>query len=355
MYGLRDQVRAIPDANATPTQIKQAVAVLDSSYKKAKQVLDGMRIVLLNTIVSTDLNQTKVDAYKTTVDGLSSSLQVANTSFVSYRKQVLAAVVDTGSGVVVGLGDETADISYQTTLVNSQNALFNTEMSLKNAKLNYDTIFQNKDIQLALVQNAIADASVSYQDALSKLNKLSARAPIAGVIGTVLVDVGQEVSAGTPLFTLISSDNQLVEVYVSAEESKFLLLGQDAHVEYAGDTYSGVVMSISSVADKNTLYKVVVGLDRPVDLIGDVVNVTFPIRVSSPVLPLNAITPISEYTGAIWIVQGTGLQQINVRLGRVWDDYVQIDSIIPPAYAVVLSDVSNYDEEKFVLKEEQQE
>ena len=352
LYALREKIRNINENQPTPAQIQDGVTLLDSGYKKAKFVLDGMKTVFLNTIVSVNLSQTMINGYKSSMDGLNSSLQLADTAFVAYRKQIISLLANGGSGAIVEVGNENADISYQTTLVNTQNTLFNTELGLKTAKSNYDTIVQNKDVQLALVQNSIADANVAYQDILTKFNKLSVRASISGVIWSVLVDVGQEVAPGTPLFTLISSDNQLVEVFVSAEESKYLQLDQYAKVDYAGESYTGTVMSISSVADKNTLYKVVVGLDRPVDLIGDVVNVSFPLRVSTPVLPINAITPISQYTGSIWILYGTGLQKIDVQIWRVRDDYVQIQSPLAPNLTVVLNDVSNFDEEKFVLKKE---
>jgi multidrug resistance efflux pump len=53
---------------------------------------------------------------------------------------------------------------------------------------------------------------------LKQFNKLTVTAPIRGTISDVLVDVGQELSVGTPVFGIVSTDNQLVEISVTADE-----------------------------------------------------------------------------------------------------------------------------------------
>ncbi|MBQ7617048.1 hypothetical protein IJS64_03550 [bacterium] len=52
-------------------------------------------------------------------------------------------------------------------------------MALKNAKLALDTILENKDIQLDMLSNAIVDAKIAYETALTSYNKLSVRSPVS--------------------------------------------------------------------------------------------------------------------------------------------------------------------------------
>jgi hypothetical protein len=58
---------------------------------------------------------------------------------------------------------------------------------LKNAKIAYDTVLDNKDVQLAILDNAIVSAKIGYESALTQYNKLSVRSPVTGIIGEVLV------------------------------------------------------------------------------------------------------------------------------------------------------------------------
>jgi hypothetical protein len=53
-------------------------------------------------------------------------------------------------------------------------------------------------------------------------------------------------------------------------------------------------LSVSSVADRNTLYKVSIGFEAEVSLLGDVASVQLPISLPYSVLPLNVVTPISQ-------------------------------------------------------------
>jgi len=75
-----------------------------------------------------------------------------------------------------------AEVSYDTTRINIDNAKFSTEVGVKSAETNYETLQKNKDIQLGMANNAVSEANLAYQDALSRFNNLSVESPIDGVI-----------------------------------------------------------------------------------------------------------------------------------------------------------------------------
>jgi multidrug resistance efflux pump len=72
--------------------------------------------------------------------------------------------------------------------INSENTLFSAELALKNAKINNDTAIKNREAQLSLLENAMVDAQISYQNSQVSYAKLSVRSPIDGTIGSIFVD-----------------------------------------------------------------------------------------------------------------------------------------------------------------------
>lgn len=54
---------------------------------------------------------------------------------------------------------------------------------------------------------------------------------------------------------------------MSSDELQYLRVGQDVEVVSAGVVYSGQIQSIPRVADKSMQYRVVIGLDRPLDVL----------------------------------------------------------------------------------------
>jgi hypothetical protein len=138
------------------------------------------------------------------------------------------------------------------------------------------------------------------------------------------------------LFTVSSNDQQSIEVYVNADERSYLVKDQFAKILYDGQEITGTILSISSVADRNTLYKVSIGFEAEVSSLGDVASVKLPISLPYSVLPLNVVTPISQNKGFVWLYDGTGLQRQDVVLGRVWESYIEILSGLSSEMDVVL-------------------
>lgn len=346
LYKIKDQVSNLSIQISTVEDIDNQSAILGNAYSQASTFLDDMRDVLINTVSSTQLSQSAIDWLKSTIDWQKSSLQIANSTFVAYRKQVESST----SSWSVDIAKQNAQIQYDTVRINSENTLFNTELALKNAKINYDTAIKNRESQLSLLENAMVDSQLSYQNSQITYAKLSVRSPIDGTIWTILVDKWQEIWIWTPLFTVVSSSDQMVEVYVTAEENKYLTIDQDILVKYNEETISWKIKSISSVANQSMLYKVIILLDKPVSLVGEVVTVILPIKVTNVLLPLNAVNVLEENSGFIYILKKNQPLKYNISLGKIQWDMIEIVSPLSPAMEVITSDISNYDKEKFNLK-----
>lgn len=347
LYKAKEQITNLSLNISSNQDIDSQSLILENTYIQANKFLDDMRDVLINSIASTVLTQPTIDWYKATIDWIKTSLQIANATFVWYRKQIQSSMTTSWS---VEIWKENAQIQYDTTRINAENALFNTDLNLKNAKVSYDTAIKNRDAQLSLLENAMVDAQISYQNAQITYAKLSVRSPIDGTIWSILVDKWQEIWIWTPLFTVVSSSDQMVEVYVTAEENKYLKLDQTILVKYNEETISWKIKSISSIADKSMLYKVIVELDKSIPLVWDVATVILPIQVTNVLLPLNSVNVLDENSGFIYILKKDQPLKYNVSLGKIQWDMIEILSPLSPAMEIITSDISNYDKEKFKLK-----
>ncbi len=99
----------------------------------------------------------------------------------------------------------------------------NSELSLESSNGNVDFATQTKNLNLQTLQNALAQAQLALDEANFNAAKLSVRAPIAGEISDVLVDVGQDVSVGTPLLTMVSEGKE-IEVLMTQAEMEGLMI-----------------------------------------------------------------------------------------------------------------------------------
>jgi hypothetical protein len=62
------------------------------------------------------------------------------------------------------------------------------------------------------------------------------------------------------------------------------------------------------------LYKVIIQLEKPVSLFGEVVDVILPISVSNILLPINSVNVLGENSGFIYIIQKNQPVKYNVSL-----------------------------------------
>ncbi len=190
--------------------------------------------------------------------------------------------------------EESAKIGYETTKIKTEKNIFDANIAVKNAEKTYATAVETQTAQLQLLATSIRQAEIAYQDAQTLYGKLTIKSPISGVIGNIMVDKGQEVRMGMPMFSISNETEQLIDVYVSANEYKYLKIDDVAHINYDKKMYTGAVHSISSVASSNGLYKVKVAVKSDVQLLGGVANICIPVKVDGLRLPVNMVTIVGE-------------------------------------------------------------
>lgn len=227
-----------------------------------------------------------------------------------------------------------------------QNALETALLNLESAQNAVNAQLKNKKTSLKTLQNNIDQALVSYNETLANVEKLTSKAPVWWTIGSLLVDLWQEVTVWTPLYTISDTRLQEIIIYLSSAEKDTVTLWSTVSVTTwggeSGETYSGRIQSISDIADDQLLYKTTVYLDVIRDRLWDVVTVQIPIAWSNLMIPLSLIHMIGDDTGTIWMWNWQRAEEITVRTGRVRNNMIEIVSWLSRDSEIITSSMSTY-------------
>ncbi len=370
LYQLQNSLAQISTIDVTNKDLKNSLVFFELAYAKIGKMLLFMQWVLEQSVSSPSFSQVTIDGHLSVYDGFDSALQGARSSFVGYKSQVNSLLVDVD---VLSSSDQEqvntlaqqqlkiamknaeftesqSQIAYETAKINMENAIFNAETSLKNAKSAYQMSKDNIIKQLEILKNSTAQAKISYDDAQRQYKKLSIRAPIRGKIWTVYVDEWQEVGMGMKLFSIVSDREQFVELFVTSEEYQYIDVDQTVGAIYEEKLISGTIRTKSSVANQTTLYKVVVELKKDIKLVGDVATIYVPVKLKQKVLPVNVVTSLRNGHGFVYILNKSwALEKYTIELWKVRGDKVEILNKVPSSLDIVVTDVSNFDSQKFKL------
>ncbi len=176
----------------------------------------------------------------------------------------------------------------------SENAI--SAAMLDQYQTNYDAAFAN-------YQNAVALSKQSH-NALDYTNLFSTA---DGVISAINVEVGQVVSAGQIILTLVQTAEKEVEINIPENKLSEIKIGTPCEISFWANTekVAGVVREISPMADSTSkTYRVKISLQNLREDInwGMTASAIFPAKNSNGViLPLSAIYQTGE-NSQVWIV-----------------------------------------------------
>jgi multidrug resistance efflux pump len=329
-------------------------AVLDRAedmkqlYAQANSLLQSIIVVFQNTIASSSFSQTEIATKQAVFTGLQSSYQINNGAFVAFYssyKTFSATYLDTRASQKKGLellknqrGVYLKSVEIQTSQIG---------LTSSNAKLTLETAKKNRDITLRRLKNTIRDAQIGVESAARDYEKLSVKSPIDGVITKMTVSLGQDINVGTPLFE-VSNSSAEVSVNIPSDIVGALSIGKIIPVVQGLDTLSGTVIGISSVADQNLLHAVRISLPRTPKNLGDFVTIQIPVEAAHPFLPVNIVKIVSDKQGEIQAFSGSKITTIDVDLGRVNGDNIEILTPLLGDLKIITTDVGSFDERQFV-------
>jgi RND family efflux transporter MFP subunit len=173
---------------------------------------------------------------------------------------------------------------------------------------------------VSAVEAQLADAKARLASAERQLGDAVIRAPIGGIVSKKAVNVGDVVSSGTELFTVIDPSSMRLEAAVPSEDLSQLRIGAAVEFTVRGydQTFAGRIERIAPQADSTTRQvpifvtipnvggRLVAGLFAE----GRVVAQT----ASGLVVPVNAINTSTQTPWVLRVTNGK-TERVNVTLG----------------------------------------
>lgn len=299
--------------------------------------------------------QSQLQANRNTLSSFKTSTKTFLNTYESNQRSVLKQIELTQKDkqiLLKSLNNTTADaiINFENIVISQSDQINNLKIQLQNARNTLANARSNRDIALSNANNAISDAKINYSEANQNYAKLIISAPVAGTIGDVFVDVGQEIFNGNNLLTLTSNTQREISLGFSKNEVSFVNKGDAVFLESLWTRYTGKILSLSSVADSSLNYKATIWFDASVDLLWDLVSVYILAKNPNILVPINMVEVVKPGLWFIKVFNNGKVENIEVELWAIWEDEIEILSWVDAGADIITNNISNYDPNKFELK-----
>lgn len=296
------------------------------------------------------------------VDEMRASGRTAADRTLTVRAETGAAVAT----VLVEKGDTVAEGDVLATLAMTDRAarLAKARAQVEQRKLQYDAAaeLQSRNfasrVRLAEARAALEEARADLAEIELDIDRTTISAPIGGVVSTRAVEVGDIVSPGTEILTIVDLDPLVVRTDIAERRIGDIQPGAVAHAKvFNGPDLDGTVTYVSPVADPTTrTFEVEVEIPNPDNSLreGQTVELRLPLRrvqaheLSPALLTLDdegrlgvktvdadnvvnfhPVEMVSAAPHAIWL---TGLPE-RVRVITVGQEYVAAGETVEPVDA----------------------
>lgn len=140
------------------------------------------------------------------------------------------------------------------------------DLTLGDAQIQDPAVLAERQ-RLARIRSGVAGAEARVERAEYDLAKTQIRAPYAGRIADLAVDVGSHVSVGDSIATVVDVSSIDIDVQVLESEIAALDVGREATVRFTafpGESFRGLVVTLNPVVNPESRYsRVTVRLDNP--------------------------------------------------------------------------------------------
>lgn len=329
-------------------------------YKLTISFLDKLEDIFDYSIENVYLTSSQISTYKSTVNTYQTTLQWNYSWFLTFKASVdsfLSTYKDNEEAFKkqLDINEENAQTTYNKVLLDSQNSLNAIEIAIKNAQNNYENTLKTRDVTLQNLENQISLSKNNKSFAQKEYSKLFINTPITWVVSEILVDRGEEVSIWKPIIKISSLDDSEINIAASYNELNYFTVWKKVVVKYLWNDLEWVVSSISPTADDNLNYKIQILVKSNVKLAWNIVDVYIDVQLDKTLLPLSVLKIKSENIAEINSFSWATLENIDIYLWEFyWDEVefmwcVNLTEQECSDLDVIISDVSNYDKDKFKL------
>jgi hypothetical protein len=152
------------------------------------------------------------------------------------------------------------------------------------------------------------------------------------------------------IIKLVWTENNEVTIMLDEKQIDLVSIWESVQVTYQGKEYPAEISSIWVVADQTFGYPVTIRVDGITTSLWWTVTVFLPLETNNITLPLQAVELIGNSKGYIYLRNNETIEQLQVDVGAVRWDQVEILTEIKETDEIILTDMSNYKEEMLVQK-----
>lgn len=279
------------------------------------------------------------------------ALAAYNTAYGSFQQMTLQ----------LSTAVSTAQLEYDNALLNynRQKALYDAgaislvalegaETRLNTAELNLNSAKTNYDIAItstyATAKASVDSAQAVLDSATNNLNNTVIIAPISGYVASKNGTLGQIAAAGSPLFSIKSTDVVNVEISVTESVIPYINIGTKASVSVSTASLSdikGEVTVVNTVKNVQTgMYTVKIKIDNKDDLLklGMMADVVLETQAKSGVIVIPSASIMQDDEGySVYIVKDNKAEKRAITIGITNNDFVEVISGLSTGETVVVS------------------
>lgn len=217
----------------------ERVTELQKVHNLVNTLLNSVETVLIQTIPDASVfstttlatYRTTIDAYQAQYSGISTALvtflNTSQTFLATYQNERLAREQ------AVKLASDNGASALEQTKIAVANSLRAAESGMQLAKNAYETTQKTHDISLQQLSQSVDAAAIRLRNAQSLQERLLVTAPVNGVVGTLRVDVGEEVTNGRQILEIASKDAE-ANITVDSTMLQHIHVGMPVSVMYRG-------------------------------------------------------------------------------------------------------------------------
>jgi len=363
----------LQSGDISESEVIEIINFINSWYEISKTLLNNIEQTINNSVESQwILWESELDLFSNSINTYQGQLQSTYGGFISFGTTVKSFVrtyQDNQASLwksielqekdraiqakTLASSEISAETSFERTVITTQDSLTNLESQLQTAKNTLDNAKKTRDVTLRSMQNSIEEAKISYSSSAKEFSKLTITSPINGTVSDVFIDKGQEVVSGWQLFAIVSDATPEVEISFSSLEKELVQVWQEVFIDVWPERITGKIYAISQVADENLNHKATITFDSGASIIWNLVTVQVPIVTNKMLLPINIIETQWDEIGLVKTLSWSSFSNVRVRMGEVFWEYVEIVSCAKQCeeLQIIVNDVSNFDENKFVIVE----
>lgn len=347
--------------------------LISKSFAQSRKYADAMLYMLQNSVVGWWLPQEMLSSWLASWNGQRATIQWSEWGYNAWRAQTLTffkTYQNTELANKLALAslsrnltsdeqskiDSSIDlkISFENARIDIKDKIENARLSLEQAKKSYETAQALETATLIQLEANKENANIALSQAERDYAKLRITAPVDGIISKVIASVGQSVTIGTPVSEFTGKQPQVI-LDIEPNLAANLGVWQLVTVNVEGKSLTGTISAVSSVANANLLSTIRIAVADGQSYMGKSATIIFTPKNNNEennrlALPLDAISIIAEWEWEINIYTGTGISKKVVKIWQTMWDTVEIFDQINNGTEIVLTNLSNYDNNKQTIE-----